>query len=94
MIVEKDIILEIKDNFLGWFKLDLEPYKIYLKEDIKEVAVTIQWIESVKANKKSKYFAISTASSPTHTTFFREKAMDSWTKGGQNLSFFLDAMCE
>ncbi|MCL8009388.1 carboxypeptidase-like regulatory domain-containing protein [Gelidibacter japonicus] len=94
LIVQENIIFEIKDNFLGWFKVDLEPYKIYLKEETEEVAVTIQWLESVKENKKSKYFAISTASSPTHTAYFREKAMDSWNKGGQNLSFYLNAMCE
>jgi len=94
LIVQKNIVFEIKDNFLGWFKVDLEPYEIYFNEEIEDVAVTIQWLESVKANEKSKYFAISTASSPTHTAYFREKAMDSWNKGGQNLSFYLNAMCE
>ena len=94
LIVEKDIIFEIKDSYLGWFKVDLEPYKIYLKEDIEEVAVTIQWLESVKKDKKSKYFAISTAASPLNTAYFREKAMDIWTKSDQSFSFYLNAMCE
>lgn len=94
LIVQKNIVFEIKDNFLDWFKVDLEPYDIYFKEETEEIAVTIQWLESIKENKKSKYFAISTASSPTHTAYFREKAMDSWTKGGQNLSFYLNAICE
>lgn len=94
LIVQDNIIFEIKDNFSGWFKVDLEPYKIYLEEETEEVAVTIQWLESVKENEKSKYFAISTASSPIRTAYFREKAMDSWDKGGQNLSFYLNAMCE
>jgi len=94
LIVQENIIFEIKDNFLGWFKVDLEPYEIYLKEETEEVVVTIQWLESVKENEKSKYFAISTAGSPTHTAYFREKAMDNWDKGGQNLSFYLNAMCE
>lgn len=94
LIVQENIIFEIKNNFLGWFTVDLEPYEIYFNEEIEDVAVTIQWLESVKANEKSKYFAISTASSPTHTAYFREKAMDSWNKGGQNLSFYLNAMCE
>lgn len=94
LIIQKNIVFEIKDNFLGWFKVDLEPYDIYLKEEVEEIAVTIQWLESVKASKKSKYFSISTASSPTHTAYFREKAMDNWDKGGQNLSFYLNAMCE
>lgn len=94
LLVKENIIFEIKDNFLGWFTVDLEPYQIYFKEDIEEIAVTIQWLESVKSNKKSKYFSISTASSPMHTAYFREKAMDSWDKGDQNLSFYLNAMCE
>ena len=94
LLVKENIVFEIKDNFLGWFKVDLEPYEIYLKEDIEEVAVTIQWLESVKKNEKSKYFSISTAASPMNTAYFREKAMDTWTKSGQSLSFYLNAMCE
>ena len=94
LIVQENIVFEIKDNFSGWFKVDLEPYEINFREAVGEVAVTIQWLESVKENEKSKFFSISTASSPTHTTFFREKAMDSWTKGGQSLSFYLNAICE
>ncbi len=94
LIVQENIVFEIKDNFLGWFKVDLEPFEINFREAVGEVAVTIQWLESVKVNEKSKYFSISTASSPTHTTYYREKAMDSWTKGGQSLSFYLNAICE
>lgn len=94
LLIEKNIVFEVKDNFLGWFKVDLELYEIYLKEDIEDVAVTIQWLESVKKNEKSKYFSISTAASPLNTAYFREKAMDTWTTGGQSLSFYLNAMCE
>lgn len=94
LLVEKNIVFEIKDNFMGWFKVDLEPYEIYLKEDVEEVGVTIQWLESVKKDEKSKFFSISTAASPLNTAYFREKAMDTWTTGGQSLSFYLNAMCE
>ncbi len=94
LIVHENIIFEITNNSLGWFKVDLEPYDIFFNEEVEEIAVTIQWIESVKTNKDSKYFSISTASSPLHTSFFREKAMDNWAKDGQNLSFYLNAMCE
>ncbi|MBU3024092.1 carboxypeptidase-like regulatory domain-containing protein [Zobellia galactanivorans] len=94
LLIEKNIVFEIKDNFLGWFKVDLKPYEIYLKEDIEDVAVTIQWLESVKKDEKSKYFSISTAASPLNIAYFREKAMDTWTTGGQSLSFYLNAMCE
>lgn len=94
LVVEKNILFEIKDNSLGWYKVDLKPYDIYLKEDIEHIAVTIQWLESIKADEKSKYFAISTASSPAKNSFYREKAMDSWTKMGQSLSFYLGAACD
>jgi hypothetical protein len=94
LLVKKNIVFEVKDNFPGWFSVDLEPYEIYLKEEIEEVAVTIQWLESVKKNEKSKFFSISTAPSPLKTAYFREKAMDTWTTAGQSLSFYLNAMCE
>lgn len=94
LLINENIVFEIKDNFLGWFKVELVPYNIYLKEDVEEVAVTIQWLESVKKNEKSKYFSISTSASPIDTAYFREKAMDTWTKGGQSLSFYLNTMCE
>jgi hypothetical protein len=94
IIVEKDIIFEIKDGFLGWYNLDLKPFEIYLDKEMEDIAVTIQWVESVKMNEKSKYFGISTAMSATETSFYREKAMDNWTKIGQSLSFYLNAMCK
>ena len=94
LIIEDNIVFEITDRYIGWFKVDLEPYKIYLSEDIEEIAVTIQWLESIKKDEKSKYFAISAAKSPSQTSFFREKAMDNWIKSGQSLSFYLNALCE
>jgi hypothetical protein len=92
LIIHQNIIFDIKDNYKGWFKVDLTPFEIYLKEE--QVAVTIQWLESVKKDNKSKYFAISAVSSPFNTTFFREKPMDKWTPNKQSLSFYLNAMCE
>lgn len=94
LIVEKDIVFEIKDKFLGWYTLDLKPYAIYLDKETEDIAITIQWVESQKANEKSKYFSISTAKSLTETAFFREKSMDKWTKSGQSLSFYLNTMCK
>ncbi|MCC4212017.1 hypothetical protein [Leeuwenhoekiella parthenopeia] len=94
LIINQNIIFEIRDTYLGWFKVDLQPYDIYIKDGIEEIAVTIQWLESVKTRANSKYFALSTASSLTHTAYFRDKAMDSWKDGGQNLSFYLNAICE
>ena len=94
LIVEKDIVFEIKDEFKGWFFLDLKPYEIYLDKETEDIAITIQWVESKKANEKSKYFGISTAISPTETFFSREKSMDTWTKSGASLSFYLNTMCK
>jgi len=94
LIIEKDIVFEIKDEFKGWFNLDLKPYDIYLDKETEDIAVTIQWVESKKANVKSKYFGISTALSATEISFFREKSMDSWKKSGQSLSFYLNTMCK
>ncbi|MDR6845613.1 carboxypeptidase-like regulatory domain-containing protein [Flavobacterium granuli] len=94
LIVEKDIVFEIKDEFKGWYSLDLKPYEIYLDKEKEDIAITIQWVESKKANERSKYFGISTAMSATETGFFREKAMDGWRKSGQSLSFYLNTMCK
>lgn len=94
LIVERDIIFEIKDEFIGWFNLDLKPYDIYLDKETEDVAITIQWVESKKANEKSKYFGISTAMSATETSYSREKSMDIWKKSGQSLSFYLNTMCK
>lgn len=94
IIIEKDIIFEIKDGFIGWYNLDLKPFEIYLDKEMEDIAITIQWVESVKRNEKSKYFSISTAMSTTETSFFREKAMDNWKKSGQSLSFYLNTMCK
>ena len=94
LISEKDIVFEIKDEFKGWFNLDLKPYNIYLDKDSEDIAITIQWVESKKANENSKYFGISTAISATETSYYREKSMDTWKKSGQSLSFYLNSMCK
>lgn len=94
LLNEKEIIFEVKENFTGWFSFDLKPFDVFLDKENDDVAATIQWIESVKKDEKSKYFAISTALSATETAFYREKAMDVWTKTGQGLSFYLNAMCK
>ncbi|MCK7530594.1 MAG: hypothetical protein MZV63_05890 [Marinilabiliales bacterium] len=52
LIVEKDIVFEIKDEFKGWFIVDLKPYEIYLDKETEDIAVTIQWVESKKGKMK------------------------------------------
>jgi len=94
LIVDKDIIFEIKNGFRGLYTLDLKPYDIYLDKEMGDIAVTIQWIESVKENGESKFLAISTAMSATETSFYREKNMSSWHKSGQSLTFYLNTLCQ
>ena len=84
----------LKNEFKGWFTVDLKPYAIFLDQETEDIAITIQWVESKKANEKSKYFGISTAKSVTETVYYREKSMDTWKKSGQSLSFYLNAMCK
>jgi len=93
LIVSENIIFEIKDGEHDWFTVDLEPYNIYFHKETKEVAVTLQWVESKKMNEKSKYFDISAAISPIHTAYFRDKAMGPWgTNNKCSLSFYMNAM--
>lgn len=94
ILIEKDIIFEVKDNKLGLFTVDLKPYDIYLDKKMGDIAVTIQWIESVKSDEKSKYFSISTAASVTESSFYRERNMSNWSKTGQSLTFYLNTMCQ
>lgn len=94
ILIEKEIIFEVKDNKLGLFTVDLKPYDIYLEKEMGDIAVTIQWIESVKSSEKSKFFAISTAASATETSFYREKNRSTWYKSGQSLTFYLNTMCQ
>ncbi|PBJ11116.1 carboxypeptidase-like regulatory domain-containing protein [Flavobacterium sp. ACN6] len=94
ILIEKDILFEVKDNKLGLFTFDLQPYDIYLDKEMGDIAVTIQWIESVKSNEKSKFFAISTAVSATENSFYRERNMANWSKSGQSLTFYLNTMCQ
>lgn len=94
LLNKKDIIIEVKDNFTGWFKADLDQYDIFLSKELNEVAVTIQWVESVKKDEDSKFFSISAAASPFASNVSREKAMDSWNKSAYSLSFYLNNMCD
>lgn len=92
LIVSKNIITEIQDGRIGWYTIDLEPYNVCFTKETKEIAVTIQWIECKKSDPRSKYFNISAALSPFSTFYYRDKAMNSWTKIHQSMSFYLTTM--
>jgi hypothetical protein len=58
LINMKEVIFEIKNEFVGLYKLDLIPYDIFLNKEMGEIVASIQWVESAKANPKSKYFSL------------------------------------
>lgn len=89
LFTNKNILFDISDSYKGWFKVDLTDYDIYLDESLGEIAVTIQWLESEKMEENSKFFSIP-VSMVGGTQYVRNKAMDSWKKHKQALSFYLD----
>lgn len=86
---KQDIIFDVGDVRSDWVSVDLDPYDIYLKEELESFAVTIQWLESDKKTPNSKFFSIPTGMSPLDRKFFREKGMADWKSSNQNLSFYL-----
>ncbi|PCE66142.1 carboxypeptidase-like regulatory domain-containing protein [Sediminicola luteus] len=88
----RDIVFQIKDGFLGWYKVDLSPFDIFLEKEQKEVAVTIQWLKSEKQDENSKYFAISTKLATAKHFFYREKTMDEWVSRKSKPSFYIDVV--
>jgi len=93
LLINNDIIFEIKDEFKGWFKVDLKSYDINIEKAQEDIAVTIQWLESEKVDEKSKYFSISAGLSPLDTFYYRDKAMGKWKINNGNMSFYLNTMC-
>jgi len=89
----QDIIFDIGGGALGWFRVDLSDYDLYLKKDLENIGVTLQWLESVKKEDESRYFSLSAAMGTSRNFFYREKAMDRWVKGKSKLSFYLEAAC-
>ncbi|MCU0396143.1 MAG: carboxypeptidase-like regulatory domain-containing protein [Chitinophagaceae bacterium] len=93
-LVKRDIIFEIRDGYRGWYKVDLKPYRVWIPASTGTLAVTLQWLESVKQHNNSKYFSITAGMSPFKTMVTRAKAMDSWTAQKQSLSFNLQCQCQ
>ena len=93
LLITDNIIIEITNEETGWKSIDLDPYNIYLKEELDEFLVTLQWIESKKSKTKSKFFAIPASKSSLHKTYSRQKAMDEWKSQTGSLSMYLDARC-
>ena len=58
LIMPKEVIFEIKEGYVGLYRLDLRSYNLYLSKDMGHVAATIQWVESKKTKSDSKYFSL------------------------------------
>lgn len=86
---DKDFIFTVENEYIGWYNVDLKDYGLYLDKEIGEIAVTIQWIESVKTTESSKFFSIP-VSLTGGSHYIRNKAMDRWKKQKQSLSFYLE----
>jgi pimeloyl-ACP methyl ester carboxylesterase len=73
----------------GWVKVDLRPYHIYLQGH-KEVAVTLQWLQSEAIEGSPKAFGVSAVPLPGHSVLTRDKSQAQWQeiKPGY-LSFYL-----
>jgi hypothetical protein len=93
LLISDNIIIGIENRETGWKSIDLKPYNIYLKEELDEFLVTLQWVESEKSKPDSKYFAIPASKSPLHKVYFRDKAMDNFESQTGSLSMYLDAKC-
>ena len=94
LLISNNIIIELQEKADGWHSIDLKPYNIYLKEELDEVLMTLQWIESEKASENSKYFSIPASKSPFHKIYFRDKATDSWKSQTGSVSMYVDARCK
>lgn len=92
-ILEKNIIIEVKDGQTDWFQYDLKPYEIYLAKELNQVAITLTWLESEKMNEKNWRFSFYAAMLPYFTMFNRDKSMASWTKSDAAISMYLNTTC-
>lgn len=92
-LLDKNIIIEIKDGQTDWFQFDLKPYEIYLAKELNQVAITLTWLESEKMDEKNWRFSFYAAMLPYFTMFNRDKSMASWTKSDAAISMYVNTTC-
>lgn len=91
-LLQQDVIFEAKGSNPGWVQVDLKRYNIFL-EGHEQVAVTMQWLESVKQKESSRFLAVPIVVSPVHSIVRRDKSTEKWKKSGGYLSMYLNADC-
>lgn len=94
LIMPKEVIFEIKEGYVGLFKLDLRSYNLYLTKDMGLVAATIQWVESKKAKPTSKYFSLYASLSANPSFVYRAKSMANWEASKQDVSLGFLSECD
>ncbi|MBX0289672.1 alpha/beta fold hydrolase [Hymenobacter sp. HSC-4F20] len=74
----------------GWVRVDLSPYQVQLQGQ-REVAVTIQWLQSEAQEGTPKAFGVSAVLAPGHSILTRNKSQAAWQQKSGYLSFYLTA---
>lgn len=88
IIVNQDIIFDIKDQYKGWFKVDLEPYLIFIQKR-ESFVVTLTLLED-ELNNQRNWFSLPGALISGYNVFRKDKAMDNWSEKKYAVSMFLD----
>jgi len=88
IIVNQDIIFDIKDQYKGWFKVDLEPYLIFIQKR-ESIVVTLTLLED-ELNNQRNWFSLPGALISSYNVFRKDKAMDKWAKKNYAVSMFLE----
>ncbi|MEN6552702.1 MAG: carboxypeptidase-like regulatory domain-containing protein [Methanobacterium sp.] len=88
IIINQNIIFDIKDQYKGWFKLELEPFLIFIQKR-ESFVVTLMLLED-ELNNQRNWFSFPGALISGYNVFRRDKAMDKWTKKKYAVSMFLE----
>ena len=92
-ILNKNIIIELMDGKTDWFQFDLKPYEIYLEKELKQVAITLTWLESEKKDEQNWRFSFYAAMLPYFTMYSRDKSMAAWSKSDAAISMYVNTTC-
>ncbi|MBD2715300.1 alpha/beta fold hydrolase [Microvirga sp. STR05] len=71
-----DIVFDVTQP-RGWVTVDLRPYHLSLG-DVRQVAVTLQWLRSEAIAGNTKAFGLAAVPTPGHAVLFREKSAAQW----------------
>lgn len=89
-LLQKDVIFTVENERRKWISVDLKKYSIFISGHDK-IAVSMQWLTSVKADEDSRYFTLSVGYPSLFNSYiFREKSQDKWRVNSEgNPSMYL-----